>query len=317
MAYGGLLFIGDPHLAHRNPGMRKDDYPRVVLAKLEWSLNYAREHNLLPCILGDIFHNPRDNANWLVGELCEMLVGREVLTIYGNHDVHEDAIHDNDSLSVPLKAKLLKLVSEQSYWVGEMNGRRIIVGGTSHGQFFPQVFSKGVTSDCLVFWMTHHDIQVPGYERTTRLAEEIAGIDIVVNGHIHLRKEVLEKRRTKWVIPGNITRTSRGEREHKPACLRFDIFEGKFPKGAGYEMSYVEVPCQPWEDVFADGAILPSKYDDRLSPVVRSLQSLTGGRQGGAGLTEFLEVNLDGYDDDVAREIRALAQEVLTTHVPS
>lgn len=313
--YSGLLFIGDPHLAHRNPGMRRDDYPRVILAKLEWALNYARDNRLLPCLLGDIFHNPRDNANWLVGELCEMLVGREVISIYGNHDVHEDALHDNDSLSVPIKAKLLTLVSEQKPWEGVISGRKTIVGGTSHGQFFPQLFSKGVSSDVLVFWMTHHDVQVPGYERTTRLAEEIAGVDVVVNGHIHLRKDPLQKRRTLWLIPGNIARTSRGEREHNPACLRVDILSGVHPKGSGFETSYVDVPFADWNEVFAEGAALPSKYDDTMSPVVTSLAALTGGRQGGAGLKEFLDVNLPGYDDEVAREIRSLAEEVLSPHV--
>ena len=32
--YEGLLFVGDPHLASRVPGFRKDDYPRVALEKL-------------------------------------------------------------------------------------------------------------------------------------------------------------------------------------------------------------------------------------------------------------------------------------------
>ena len=34
MEYEGLLFVGDPHLASRVPGFRKDDYPRVALEKL-------------------------------------------------------------------------------------------------------------------------------------------------------------------------------------------------------------------------------------------------------------------------------------------
>jgi len=34
--YAGLMFIGDPHLASRIPGFRKDDYPKVVLEKLDW-----------------------------------------------------------------------------------------------------------------------------------------------------------------------------------------------------------------------------------------------------------------------------------------
>ena len=28
----GLLFIGDPHVAHRPPGFRKDDFTATVLA---------------------------------------------------------------------------------------------------------------------------------------------------------------------------------------------------------------------------------------------------------------------------------------------
>ena len=85
----GLLAIGDPHLECRVPGFRKDDYPRVVLDKVGWCLAYARDHKLLPILLGDIFHLPRDNANWLLGELM-VLFHRGVLGIYGNHDVREN-----------------------------------------------------------------------------------------------------------------------------------------------------------------------------------------------------------------------------------
>jgi len=45
----GLLFIGDPHVASRPPGFRKDDYPEAILQKLQWALDYAREHRLGPC----------------------------------------------------------------------------------------------------------------------------------------------------------------------------------------------------------------------------------------------------------------------------
>ncbi len=64
--YVGLLCIGDPHLASRVPGFRRDDYPNTVLNKLRWSLDYANQNALLPVLLGDLFHRPRDNANSLV-----------------------------------------------------------------------------------------------------------------------------------------------------------------------------------------------------------------------------------------------------------
>jgi hypothetical protein len=40
--YQGILFIGDPHLASRQVGFRKDDYPRVILKKLSWCIYYCR-----------------------------------------------------------------------------------------------------------------------------------------------------------------------------------------------------------------------------------------------------------------------------------
>ncbi|MEQ1935046.1 MAG: metallophosphoesterase, partial [Fimbriimonadaceae bacterium] len=221
--YTGLLFIGDPHLAHRNIGFRKDDYARAVLTKLAWSLDYARENRLLPCILGDLFHTPRDNANWLIGEVCQLLVGREVLAIYGNHDIHEASLQENDTFSVLVSAQLLRLVSESDFWAGEINGRNVIIGGSSYGQFWSDTFWPGVKSDVLVFWMTHHDLQISPEDRSNRKPEEISGIDVVVNGHLHMRKEDLRVRKTLWINPGNMTRTSRSERTHAPAILRVDI----------------------------------------------------------------------------------------------
>ena len=83
--YKGLLCIGDPHLASRVPGFRKDDYPNTILNKFRWALRYAESHSLLPVVLGDWFHYPRDNANRLIVELFDMLP-KTVLGIYGNHD---------------------------------------------------------------------------------------------------------------------------------------------------------------------------------------------------------------------------------------
>ena len=69
--YNGLLFIGDPHLATRAPGWRRDEYPQTVLAKLRWCVEYARQHRLPTVILGDLFHYPREISNQLLVEvLC-------------------------------------------------------------------------------------------------------------------------------------------------------------------------------------------------------------------------------------------------------
>jgi len=110
--YTGILFIGDPHLASRVPGFRKDDYPKAILAKIAWCLDYAREHHLLPAFLGDVFNQPRDNSNWLLGELLAILGRQPVIGLYGNHDCREDELTDNDSLTVIVKSGLLQLIDE-------------------------------------------------------------------------------------------------------------------------------------------------------------------------------------------------------------
>ena len=88
--FAGLLFIGDPHLASRAPGYRKDDYPSAILKKLRWAIDYARENRLMPVLLGDLFDFPRDNANWLLVQLLHLLKG--TLGICGNHDCKENSL---------------------------------------------------------------------------------------------------------------------------------------------------------------------------------------------------------------------------------
>ena len=48
-----------------------------------------------PVLLGDLFHYPRDNANWLIVELLELFQGT-ILSIWGNHDCNENALGDDD-----------------------------------------------------------------------------------------------------------------------------------------------------------------------------------------------------------------------------
>ncbi len=302
--YKGLLFIGDPHLAHRNPGARKDEYGRAILDKLRWIFAYAKQDQLLLCCLGDLFHFPRDNANWLVAELCELLVDREVLAIYGNHDVQENRLSENDSISVPIKAGLLRMVSETAYWEGFIGDRPVIVGGTPFGAYLPATFSPGFSGETLVFWMTHHDVRFPDYAAGRLDPVEIPGIAVVINGHIHRRFEAIRRRKTTWLNPGNIARTNRGEGANVPSVLRMDFARG------GWEAKYVTVPHRGPHEVFTESTA-PDAELALDSQFVRGLAAIQSRRSGGEGLREFLDHNLDSFDPAVAAEIRRLAEEVL------
>lgn len=305
-SYRGILCIGDPHLASRVPGFRKDDYPHVILEKLRWALDYARRESLAPMVLGDFFHYPRDNDTWLLVELC-LLFENPVWGVAGNHDVRENDLGADDTLAVLVAAGKVRLLDQNGPWRGTMNGRHVVIGGTAWGKRLPKEFER-TPHTSLVVWIAHHDICFPGYEESGRFqATEIPGIDIVVNGHIHRPLETVVAGRTTWINPGNVARVSRSDssRQRQPAVLRLDVFPDR------WEQSMVPVPCEPFDAVFHEELLATGLPADE-SGFVRGLAELECLKTAtGAGLREFLDDNLDQFTTPVAAEIRELAQEVL------
>lgn len=308
-AYVGLLVIGDPHLEGRTPGFRKDDYPRVILDKLEWALRYAKAHRLLPAMLGDLFDKPRDNPTWMLGSLIDLLRDTECIGLYGNHDCADPELSDHDSLSLLVKAGRLRLLDERP-WEGVINRRPVIVGGSSYRQRLPDRFDMppaGNGDRPLVFWLAHHDLIVPGYEEQGRIQpREIEGIALVINGHIHRRLQDVQTGQTLWMTPGNISRRTRSDasRDHVPSVLRIDI------DSAGYARQYIDVPHQPFDEVFHP-IVTETPEDGPASAFVTGLAELQARRTAsGAGLLAFLAGNLTQFEQPVADEIMALAQEV-------
>lgn len=362
--YTGLLLIGDPHLEARPPGFRKDDYPRVILQKLEWCLHYAKEHRLLPAILGDLFDKPRDNPNWVMHELVVMLNGTECIGIYGNHDCGErPELTEHDSFTLLVQAGCVRLVDADAPWRGVMNGRPVVVAGSSYRHALPKSFDKqtlvsfggdgrrglgsgtGVPSvsgddgrdarattqshaadrsranvEPLVVWLTHHDIEAPGYEEQARQRpRETPGVDLVVNGHIHRKLEDVVKGSTRWMTPGNISRRTRSDatRDHTPAVLRVDVTpaakdaDTDAAEGDGlYRVQSIELPHAAFDEVFHE-AVTEDAVEPGASAFVTGLQELQTHRtQGGAGLVHFLKQNISQFTPDVGDEIMTLAKEV-------
>jgi hypothetical protein len=307
--YNGLLVIGDPHLEGRQPGFRKDDYPTVILAKLAWCLDCAVQNRLLPAILGDVFDKPRDNPNWLLVRLIELLRA-ETIGLYGNHDVHYNPeLTDDDSLSLLVKSSRIRLVSAEAPWRGMMGGQPVVIGGSSYRQPIPERFCPAGTSDDgprpVTIWLVHHDILVPGYDGGRIKPREIEGVDLVINGHIHRRLEDIQAGKTLWLTPGNISRRARSDatRDHVPSVLRVEVRPG------GFELDRVEVPPRPYDEVFHEAIIEPSG-DAGASAFVAGLAELQARRTAsGAGLMEFLEHNLTQFEPAVADEIMKLATE--------
>ncbi|MGM0452902.1 MAG: metallophosphoesterase [Thermodesulfobacteriota bacterium] len=311
-AYKGLLAIGDPHLEGRVPGFRKDDYPQVVIEKLRWALDYAAEAALLPMVLGDLFHLPRNNPNWLLVEIMH-LFDREMLLIYGNHDVHENAITPDDSFSVIAAAGKGIFLDNETLVSTDVNNCSVIIGGTPWGRPLPGQITEALPDGLhpgLSLWLAHHDIKVPGYEEKGWLRpRSISGVDLVINGHIHRCLEPVRKGATTWLTPGNIARRARSDatRDHTPSVLQIDV------DGRGWEYDFIAVPHRPYDEVFYEAVADGADDDEQSSGFVAGLAEMQARRtQTGVGLKAFLDKNLDHFEPDVAEEIRKLSREVIS-----
>jgi len=304
--YKGLLVIGDPHLEGRVPGFRKDDYPKTIIDKLKWCLQTARNQKLLPVILGDLFHLPRDNPNWLVNELIQVF-DQKVYGIYGNHDVHENQLDSNDTLSILESAGCIELLGGSNCFRGMMGGRNVLLGGTSWGQQLPDRSDVDLSGEPVVVWLTHHDLSLPGYDAGKIDLPDNMPFDLIVNGHIHRRLDDHIVGRTTLVTPGNIARRNRADatRLHVPSVLVVEFDE------AGWHHRYLEVPHRSFEQVF-HAAVELAQLDDQKSGFASGLLELQQRRtETGAGLIEFLDANEAQFDPAVACEIQALAKQVL------
>ena len=258
----------------------------------------------------------------MIGELIEMLMPYPAVGIYGNHDCADPQLGENDSLSILVKSGCYQLVSEEDFWTGAIEGRRVVVAGSSYRQRIPQHFDTDkVPKDSMfdeaptVVWLTHHDIDIGNYKNGKFGPYEMMNVDLLINGHIHRPAKSVRKGQTTWMNPGNISRRTRSEnsRKHVPTVLEVtfpESVDGSKPK---FETKTLEVPHRPFEDVFylddmADG----KESGEERSGFVTGLSELTKRRtSSGAGLMEFLDKNLDSYSDNVAAEIRELAQQVV------
>lgn len=305
----GLIFIGDPHLSSRPVEYRKDDYCRTILKKLEWALTYARSERLVPVLLGDLFHYPRDNANWLLVELLRLfsVQGSEprVLSVVGNHDTKENALADSDTLSVLVESGHLLLLDRQRLWETTIAGVAVALGGSHWSEPLPERVEA--PPGCHTFWVAHHNLGFPDYDAKRIDCREIPGVTAVINGHIHRRLADVVTGSTTWINPGALARVARGDatRDHRPALLRIDVTL------EGWASRYIDVPHAPYEAVFH---VLESENspDEAASKFIAGLHDLENIRTaGGVGLRDFLTHNVSQFELPVQAAIWKLAEEVL------
>lgn len=145
--FSGLIFIGDPHTNYTNPGNRIDNYLDNILEKIKQTINICNENNYLAIILGDLFHNLKNNEiqteflNKLI-VVFKMFKYPPILLI-GNHDIKEKFnISDKDAISVLENIGLFNFIKSNGL-IGKIKVKYndekkvIAIGGTPFGYDVP------------------------------------------------------------------------------------------------------------------------------------------------------------------------------------
>ncbi|MGC8719884.1 MAG: metallophosphoesterase [Thermodesulforhabdaceae bacterium] len=316
-SYDGILFIGDPHVASFAPGHRRDEYVHTVLEKLEFSINFAVENRLLPIILGDLFHVPRNNPNALLVELIRIFKPVVPWALLGNHDKHEARFTPDVSIAVLEAADAIRLI--KSYGLVDtiqVNGKKVMIGASPDWTPLPEKVDPG-DSD-FVIWISHHNLlfdefdDVPDHQFRGKAfnLRSIPGVNVVVNGHLHRPRPPVRAGNTLWLNPGSLVRIIRtpSVMDLKPSVTVFSFQNGQ----PCFES--VVVPHRSFDDVFypfSNQSIGDEEILDGESRFIRGLENLALRRTAeGVGLRQFLKMNLN-FDDPVDVEIWKLYQEVM------
>lgn len=241
----GFLFIGDPHLASTAPGRRTDpDFAATVCDKLEQAFTLAEAENLQPVILGDLFHREADTGAHMLTLLFNTLrpLSRTPWCLVGNHDLQEAQLTSRTALAAVAATGLLLLIEEGAFRLVDCNGVLVGLGGTPYGRPVPQsVVGLFDTPPDQVIWITHTDIRFKQNYPGALEPFEVAGCDLIINGHMHLEQPSWQAGSTLWVNPGNITRVSVDALAHVPGVLRWTPLGG---------LKRIPLVALPGEDVF-------------------------------------------------------------------
>lgn len=221
--FNGILWIGDPHLSSKAIGRRNDDYTLSVLNKLSESAIICNTRNLLPVIAGDLFHVADENHLKTLNRLIRVLKQFDEIPrcLEGNHDKKNFTTGDEDALTLIVEAGVLKLYDK--FELAEtitINDKIINLWGCPHGTDLPKKLPENVGETNVLF--THHDLAFGSAYPGALPLYEIKGCSMVLNGHMHDRKESVKKGATLWHNKGNIEPVSVDLINHVPAVWEWD-----------------------------------------------------------------------------------------------
>ena len=197
-----ITFIGDIHLFHIAPSSRRDDYPSIVLEKIEKVGEYSPS-DIYICT-GDICHKPvlpDKYKNRIIPAFNSL--GKPVFSIIGNHDVPNYNLQriDSVSLGVLFESGVLSHLEVIKFKVGS---KKYCIIGCDYGEDVPEPL-PGYTN--ILVAHAFYSSTVINTDEVKLQDEDLKGYEHVVLGHDHAKYEpFLNKYGTTIHRPGSLTR---------------------------------------------------------------------------------------------------------------
>jgi predicted phosphodiesterase len=248
---------------------------------------------MVPVLLGDLFHRPRDNSNKMLVELIRLFGSRTgadaVWALVGNHDKYQSRFTEDVTIAVLEAAGVLRLMKDEGpQFILETGTAHTLVCASPDGSPLPRAYERADGDPETVVWLTHHNIRFPEFDDRAYAIRELPGIDWLINGHIHRPQPTVRAGQTTWANPGNITRLTftRRSMERRPAAAIW-------APGCD-ELERWEVPYLPFDQVFPDQELPPEAQETQgESSFISGLERLAWRRtHEGMGLRQFLQDNL-------------------------
>lgn len=251
----GLLFFGDQHQSAEPVGRRLAGYANAVFKKISDGIEIANQNNYVPLFAGDLFDSPVETEEWVKTELQERFAKSNIKIIAntGNHDISGSILSKSDSLALIAAGRVIDVISRPMVpgdaRVFLIDGHRVGVIAVPYGNPIPNDVTAFKTKQNLdnILILTHHDLGFEGAYPGAAEPFEIAGCDIVMNGHMHTHRDPVMFGSTMWYNPGSLTRTSIDCAKEKPSVFAVQINPetGKLDKLTRYELEH-----QPFEKCF-------------------------------------------------------------------
>ena len=248
LSASGLGFLSDPHLAAEPPGVRGPGYKGQIMAKLRDGLAKARERDLVPVLLGDLFHRARGNPRELVAEAGDVLAPHRPWVLVGNNDLHNGILEDGGPLRTLERSNTIRLMDRPGpYFLLRTPEGTALFGATPYGYPYPDSFDAARYGVGAVLWGSHHHAAFPEYPDKPHRLREIPGVDWVVNGHLHRPLDQRVHGSTFWLNIGSLARGKPRERnKHRVPVLTIWTFAGHQTR----RMETVPLAHQPFSVVF-------------------------------------------------------------------